>query len=108
MADGSSVTPGSAERQIPTLLDDDALGRLHEDFASTGDLDELAEVAAQCGPETLSVVTNVTQRQDIEALRRSRAPQLMHEQQFVLGVDYGHPQRSVDRPGPLANAHRWS
>jgi len=28
--------------EIPALLDDQALGDLHEDFASTGDLDELA------------------------------------------------------------------
>jgi NADP-dependent 3-hydroxy acid dehydrogenase YdfG len=30
---------------------------------------ELAEVAAECGPETLAVVTDVTRRQDVLALR---------------------------------------
>jgi HPt (histidine-containing phosphotransfer) domain-containing protein len=38
------VNGEAAAADIPTLLDDKILGDLYEDFASTGDLDELAEL----------------------------------------------------------------
>ena len=69
-ADEAPVTPAPAD--IPTLLDHDALARLHEDFASTGDLDDLADLIrgfVQRGAEQVEAVGAAVARRDLKAVR---------------------------------------
>ena len=57
---------------IPTLLDEQALANLHEDFASTGDLDELAELIRRFlarGGEEVQAVAAAVDRGDLDAVR---------------------------------------
>lgn len=69
-----SSAAGSPEIEIPTLLDERILGELHEDFASTGDLPELADLMRtflERGVEQLAAVTAAVEDRDIEAIRQA-------------------------------------
>jgi CheY-like chemotaxis protein/HPt (histidine-containing phosphotransfer) domain-containing protein len=69
-----SSTAGSPEAEVPTLLDERVLADLHEDFASTGDLPELADLMRsflERGAEQLADVTAAVHDRDGEAIRRA-------------------------------------
>jgi CheY-like chemotaxis protein/HPt (histidine-containing phosphotransfer) domain-containing protein len=70
MEGGVSSLP--APPDIPTLLDEAVLGRLHEDFASTGDLPELAGLIssfiARAGDQ-LAIVESAVQAGEPQAIR---------------------------------------
>jgi two-component system sensor histidine kinase EvgS len=66
-----TASPGS---DIPSLLDEEILANLHEDFASTGDLDELAALIRKFlerGAESVAAVADAVERGDAEGTRAS-------------------------------------
>jgi short-subunit dehydrogenase len=69
MSTGKTIVLTGASSGIGAVLARQLAGEGHRLALAARRGKELAEVAAQCGPETLAVVTDVTQRQDIEALR---------------------------------------
>lgn len=59
---------------IPTLLDEGALADLHEDFASTGDLHELATLIRNFlanGVQQVAAIGEAVDRGDLEAVRQA-------------------------------------
>jgi CheY-like chemotaxis protein/HPt (histidine-containing phosphotransfer) domain-containing protein len=68
------VSSGPGAPDIPTLLDDQALGDLHEDFASTDDLDELATLIRNFvdrGGESVAEASSAVQSGDGETARQA-------------------------------------
>jgi len=64
-----SASPGS---DIPTLLDEEILANLREDFASTGDLDELGALMRgflEHGAESIAAIAEALERGDAEGVR---------------------------------------
>lgn len=61
----------SGPPDVPALLDEQALARLHEDFASTGDLGELARLIRnflERGAEQVEAIRDAAEREDCDGL----------------------------------------
>ena len=71
-ADAPRVTDRSVPPELPALLDEQTLANLHEDFASTGDLEELADLIRNFltrGEELLAAMSAALAQGDAEAVR---------------------------------------
>jgi CheY-like chemotaxis protein len=97
---------------IPALLDDQALGDLHEDFASTGDLGELATLIRNfCtrGEADIDAVRAAVEAGDAEAVRTSGHK--IKGSSLTLGAnllgEVAAQVESAGRDGDLATARRW-
>jgi CheY-like chemotaxis protein/HPt (histidine-containing phosphotransfer) domain-containing protein len=87
--------------EIPTLLDDATLANLHEDFAATDDLPELAKLIRNFlarGSEQVDAVALAAERGDTEAVRQAAHKLKGSSQSLGAGLT-GQVAAKVERAG---------